>query len=91
MPLSVPKSAKGSFCLTEEQLKAMFKDNDSNGDGLLSKEEVKKTFQLLGSRLPDWRVKRALRRADADGDGNISMQELSELVKYAGKLGYTLA
>ncbi|EEF52421.1 conserved hypothetical protein [Ricinus communis] len=88
MPLSVPKSAKGSFSLTEGQLTAIFKENDANGDGQLSKEEVKRAFQQLGSRLPGFRVRRALRRADADGDGKISSDELGELIKYAGKLGY---
>ena len=91
MPLSVPKSAKGSFCLTEEQLKAIFQEHDANKDGHLSKEEIKKAFQQLGSRLPSWRVKRALSHADADGDGNISVEEMGELVKYAADLGYSLA
>ncbi|WCJ35406.1 hypothetical protein M5689_016663 [Euphorbia peplus] len=90
MPLTVPKSASGSISLTEGQLKALFKENDSNRDGKLSKEEIKRAFIKLGSRLPNWRVNRALRHADGDGDGDITEKELDELVKYAVKLEYCL-
>ncbi|KAF2309833.1 hypothetical protein GH714_005320 [Hevea brasiliensis] len=88
MPLSVPKSVSGTY--TEGQLKAIFKEHDANGDGRLSKEEMKKAFQQLGSRLPGWRVRRALHHADANGDGSISVDELDELVKYVGQFGYSI-
>ncbi|KAJ9186729.1 hypothetical protein P3X46_002272 [Hevea brasiliensis] len=90
MPLSVPKSVNRDMSFTEGQLKALFKEHDANGDGRLSKEEIKKAFQQLGSRFPGWRVRRSLHHADSNGDGSIGLDELDELVKYVGKFGYSI-
>ncbi|KAI9200453.1 hypothetical protein LWI28_008180 [Acer negundo] len=84
MPLYVPKSA--SVALTAEQLKAIFKEQDADGNGRLTREELRKVYEKLGSRYPDWRVRRSLSHADTDGDGSISLDELDELVKYVLKL-----
>ncbi|KAK8707986.1 hypothetical protein V6N13_059034 [Hibiscus sabdariffa] len=86
MPLFVPKSI--SLTLNEEQLKALFKEHDTNGDGRLSKDELLQAFRKLGSRNPSWRVRRSLSHADGNGDGSIGLEELDELVKYAVKQGY---
>ncbi|KAJ0024525.1 hypothetical protein Pint_08797 [Pistacia integerrima] len=59
-----------------------FQKNDVDGDGRLTKEELKKAFEQLGSRNPGWRVLRAFRHADNNKDGSISLEELDELVKY---------
>ncbi|KAK8497711.1 hypothetical protein V6N13_103469 [Hibiscus sabdariffa] len=86
MPLYMPKSI--NLAINEEHFKAIFKEQDTNGDGRLSKEELLKAFEKLGSRNPGWRVRRSLHHADIDGDGSISLNELEELVKYAVKQGY---
>nr|KJB63395.1 hypothetical protein B456_010G019100 [Gossypium raimondii] len=86
MPLYVPKSI--NLSLNEEQLKAVFRKHDVNGDGCLSKDELMKAFRELGSRNPSWRVRRSLHHADGNGDGTISLDELDELVKYVAKQGY---
>ncbi|KAE8713416.1 BRI1 kinase inhibitor 1 [Hibiscus syriacus] len=86
MPLYAPKSI--SLTLNEEQLKALFKEHDTDGDGRLSKEELLKAFRVLGSRNPSWRVRRSLSHADGDRDGSINLEELDELVKYVVKQGY---
>ncbi|XVE55917.1 hypothetical protein DITRI_Ditri03aG0195600 [Diplodiscus trichospermus] len=86
MPLYVPKSI--NITLNEGQLKAIFKEHDTNGDGRLSKEELWKAFQKLDSRNPGWRVRRSLHHADSNGDGYIGLDELEELVKYAVNQGY---
>ncbi|KAJ4834871.1 hypothetical protein Tsubulata_043166 [Turnera subulata] len=91
MPLiygQTEKSPAVNYSLNEAQLKAIFKEHDADGDGRLSKEELKAAFHRLGAHLPGWRVKRSLRHADVDGDGNISLGELDELVKYAKKFRY---
>ncbi|KAH7567398.1 hypothetical protein ACOSQ2_011038 [Xanthoceras sorbifolium] len=86
MPLYVPKSA--TVAVTAGQLKAIFKEQDADGNGRLTKEELRKAYEKLGSRNPDWRVRRSLSHADTDGDGSISLEELDEVVKYALKQGY---
>ncbi|KAJ0085482.1 hypothetical protein Patl1_08971 [Pistacia atlantica] len=88
MPYFVPKSA--SVPLTTGQLKEVFKKNDADGDGRLTKQELKKAFEQLGSRNPNWRVHRAFRHADNNKDGSISLEELDELVKNVVNLGYCI-
>ncbi|KAJ4837409.1 hypothetical protein Tsubulata_049955 [Turnera subulata] len=88
MPLYVQnQKSTVSFSLSEAQLKAIFKEHDANGDGRLCREELKAAFHRLGAHLPGWRVRRGLQHADVDGDGNISLDELDDLVKYARKFG----
>ncbi|KAL7262118.1 hypothetical protein ACSBR1_000493 [Camellia fascicularis] len=66
------------------------KGMDKNGDGKLSKKELKDAFHDLGLKFSGWRAGRALRHADANGDGYISDEELNELVKYAKRWGFSL-
>ncbi|KAK9946519.1 hypothetical protein M0R45_011982 [Rubus argutus] len=68
----------------------LFKSSDKNGDGKLSKEELKAAFRKLGSRWSSYRASRALRYVDSNHDGVISEEEFNELVKYALELGYKL-
>ncbi|KAL4649665.1 hypothetical protein ACB092_01G030900 [Castanea dentata] len=75
---------------TEKQLRDTFQKYDRDGDGHLSKAELANAFKSLGSHMPNWRARRALHHADADGDKNISLEELNEVVKYAAKHGYVL-
>ncbi|KAL5847423.1 hypothetical protein ACOSQ3_010947 [Xanthoceras sorbifolium] len=75
---------------TMEQLRQMFWSHDANRDGRLSRKELKDAFNDLGARIPGWRAHRALNRADDNGDGYVSEDEVDELVSYAVKLGYTV-
>ena len=75
---------------TTEQLRGMFWRYDTNRDGKLSRKELKEAFNCLGSSIPGFRAHRALNRADENGDGYISEEEVEELVSYAVKLGYTV-
>ncbi|KAG6585662.1 hypothetical protein SDJN03_18395, partial [Cucurbita argyrosperma subsp. sororia] len=76
--------------LTEEQLAGIFKSHDRDGDGKLTKEELKQAFNYLGSRFSSFRADEALRAADADGDGTINMAEMSKLIQYTKNRKYTL-
>ncbi|KAG7029343.1 Calcium-binding protein CML37, partial [Cucurbita argyrosperma subsp. argyrosperma] len=75
---------------SEEQLASVFKNHDGDGDGKLTKEELKQAFDYLGSRFSSFRVEEALRAADIDGDGFISMAEMDKLIQYAKSRKYTL-
>ncbi|KAK2992380.1 hypothetical protein RJ640_018299 [Escallonia rubra] len=72
------------------KLKGIFKQNNKNGDGLLSKEELKEAFKNLGALFPGWRASRGLHYADANGDGYISEEELNALVQYAARVALSL-
>ncbi|GFY86867.1 hypothetical protein Acr_05g0005060 [Actinidia rufa] len=83
---SVPKSV--NVPLAEDQLKAIFKKHDKNGDGRLCWKEMRGAFKELGAYIPELRAWLALRNADANGDGFINEEEMNGLVKYAVQLGY---
>nr|POF25837.1 putative calcium-binding protein cml10 [Quercus suber] len=74
--------------LPEDQLRKVFKKYDTNNDNLLSKEELKKAFEYLGSIIPGFRANRGLHHADANKDGYINEGEMDELVKYAVRVGF---
>ncbi|GAB4840758.1 hypothetical protein Ancab_021521 [Ancistrocladus abbreviatus] len=76
--------------VSEEQLKAIFKAHDINGNGHLNREELKAAFRKLGAFVPGWRAKRAIYYTDIDIDGVISEGEIDQLVVYAVECGYKL-
>ena len=88
MDASHSKLQKAS--LDQEQLKAIFRQHDVNGDGHLNKEELKEAFRRLGAFVPSWRADRAIYYTDIDIDGSISEEEIDQLVTYAIEYGYTL-
>ncbi|KAK9946522.1 hypothetical protein M0R45_011985 [Rubus argutus] len=72
-----------------DSIRTTFESADKNGDGKLSKTEVKEAFAKLGAFCPDYRAWKARRHADANHDGFISLdEELKELVNYTQKQGY---
>jgi len=56
-----------------EQLKKSFKAIDTNGDGTITADELKKAMQ--GANLSE-SVEHIIKMADVDGDGKLSYQEL---------------
>ncbi|XVF60076.1 hypothetical protein PTKIN_Ptkin08bG0014300 [Pterospermum kingtungense] len=62
-----PKYAPVAF--SKKQLKDLFRGFDCDKDGHLSKDELKKAFNSLGSRVPAFRTLAALQHADENGDG----------------------
>ncbi|XP_059635383.1 probable calcium-binding protein CML10 [Cornus florida] len=88
MPMWISRGT--SVPLSEEQLKGLLKKYDTNGDGKLSRKELKAAFKSLGLHFSSWRARRAFRHADANGDGFINEEEMNELVKFASKWGFTI-
>ena len=74
--------------LPEDQLRKVFKKYDTNNDNLLSKEELKKAFEYLGSIIPGFRANRGLHHADANKDGYVNKGEMDELIKYAVRVRF---
>ncbi|KAL4649669.1 hypothetical protein ACB092_01G031300 [Castanea dentata] len=79
-----------SLPLPEDQLRNIFKKYDANNDNKLSKEELKKAFEYLGSIIPGFRADRGLHHADSNKDGYVNEGEMDELVKYAVRVGFTV-
>ncbi|KAG4931638.1 hypothetical protein AAZX31_17G230100 [Glycine max] len=72
-----------NIIVTENQIREILRKADSNGDGRLSKEELKKAFIEFGSKMPGWRACRLLRKADTNHDGVLTMEELDTIVDFA--------
>ncbi|KAB2614366.1 calcium-binding protein CML10 [Pyrus ussuriensis x Pyrus communis] len=88
--MSFIRSQPAGVPWTREQVLNLFNSFDKDGDGMLSKEEVKAAFRKLGSHWGGFRARRALRHADANRDGLISAEEINDLANYALKCRYTL-
>ncbi|OMO74793.1 Calcium-binding EF-hand [Corchorus olitorius] len=69
--------------LTKAQVRAILEGADKNRDRRLDKHELRKAFGSLGSHLPSWRAGKVLRRADVNGDGYISEDEIDDLIQFA--------
>ena len=64
--------------LTEEQLgelKKAFTVMDTNGDGVVTKEELKTLLSGLGEDVTDEVVDEMINIADANGDGKVNFDE----------------
>ncbi|XVF39954.1 hypothetical protein PTKIN_Ptkin01aG0074300 [Pterospermum kingtungense] len=91
MPHCFTKDPKGAVAPYDANLiRDIFLACDLDDDKVLTKEEIKLAFNRLGSRNPAFRTWRAVQEADFNKDGSISMEELEELVAYAGKCGYVI-
>ncbi|KAF5792333.1 putative EF-hand domain-containing protein [Helianthus annuus] len=76
--------------LTEKQIEGLIRRFDADKDGKISRKELRVGLKGLGLRFAGFRAGRAVRYADADGDGYISDEEINELAKYVSKWGISL-
>ena len=78
--------------MTVDEFKEWIKQFDTNGDGSISKDELRKAIRSLGKRFSGWRSARGIRKADRNHDGVISDDEITYLVAFAQKtLGMKIA
>ncbi|KAI3915954.1 hypothetical protein MKW98_004395 [Papaver atlanticum] len=71
--------------MTLEEFKEWLKKFDSDCDGRISKQELKEVLRRTGGRFTTWKSGRGVRSADANHDGFINENEMSNLVKFASK------
>lgn len=57
------------------QIEAIFASVDADGDGLVSKKELKSALRRMGREASEGRVDAIMRQADHDGDGLIDKEE----------------
>lgn len=60
---------------SEDGLMKAFKKFDANGDGTISKEEVKSILEQFGQSMTEDQLDAVVRGADSDGDGTIKFDE----------------
>ena len=64
----------------EEEIKAFFMEIDDSGDGLLSKEEIKKGCHVLEMQLTDKEIEIIFREYDRDKSGTLDFNEFLEAI-----------
>ena len=57
------------------ELKAAFEQMDSNGDGFVTKDELKAMLSSLGDAVEDSVVNEMMSVADLNGDGKVDFNE----------------
>lgn len=61
--------------MTEEEVRAQFKNLDKDGNGMISAQEIREVLTALGDRLTDEDVDEMIRDVDTDGDGQVNFEE----------------
>ena len=54
---------------------------DKNGDGKISKEELKVVMTNLGEKLTDAEIEEMIHEADDDGDGSVDYEEFVKMMQ----------
>ncbi|KAF3961751.1 hypothetical protein CMV_013670 [Castanea mollissima] len=75
------KRSSSSSLGTTDEVKKIFNKFDKNGDGKISRDELKDILHALGSRTTADEVSRIMSEIDKDGDGFISLDEFAEFHK----------
>eukprot|EP00929_Paragymnodinium_shiwhaense_P052949 TRINITY_DN2650_c0_g1_i1.p1 TRINITY_DN2650_c0_g1~~TRINITY_DN2650_c0_g1_i1.p1 ORF type:complete len:361 (-),score=97.96 TRINITY_DN2650_c0_g1_i1:217-1299(-) len=76
--VKMQKSLELSSKSSKDEIKAVFKEADLNGDGVLDKEELKRLFLVLGMKVGSVNI--FVESVDSDGDGTISYEEFLDWV-----------
>ncbi|KAL5705763.1 hypothetical protein ACHQM5_024020 [Ranunculus cassubicifolius] len=71
--------------MTLEEFKLWLKQFDNDGDGRISKEELREAIRSLGGWFSTWKSGRGIRSADVNGDGFVDDCEMKNLISFAEK------
>ncbi|WOH10608.1 hypothetical protein DCAR_0730077 [Daucus carota subsp. sativus] len=81
LALVAPELARSPY--SEKQMRVIFKMFDRDGDGFVTAEELADSMERLGHKLSKEELTGMIEEADADGDGQISFQEFSQVLSFA--------
>ncbi|XP_078694906.1 uncharacterized protein LOC144923896 [Branchiostoma floridae x Branchiostoma belcheri] len=56
----------------------LFKTFDKDGNGFITKEEIKQGMAAMGQKLTDAEVDEMMKNCDTDGDGKINYEEFAK-------------
>jgi Ca2+-binding EF-hand superfamily protein len=60
---------------------ATFELVDSDGDGLVSSDELHRLMQVLGREITEAQTAEILAKLDTDGDGKVSLEEFASFLE----------
>lgn len=65
---------------SQEELREAFKVFDKDGNGYISAAELRHVMTSLGEKLTDEEVDAMMKEADADGDGQVDIEEFTKMM-----------
>ncbi|KAF9603877.1 hypothetical protein IFM89_038135 [Coptis chinensis] len=71
--------------MTVEEFKTWLKQYDADGDGRISRDELRTAIRSLGMCFTAWKSRRGVRIADVNHNGFIDDSEIEHLVEFAKK------
>ncbi|PIA46328.1 hypothetical protein AQUCO_01500091v1 [Aquilegia coerulea] len=78
-------SSHGKRQMTIEEFKQWLKQFDYDGDGRISKEELREALRSVGGWFTTWKSGRGIKSADTNGNGYIDDTEINNLISFAEK------
>ena len=71
---------KMSECDAEDELKQAFDMFDTDGNGFVTKNELKIVMEKLGEKLSSIEIDEMITEADTDNDGQVNWEEFREMM-----------
>lgn len=71
--------------MTVDEFKDWMKQFDANGDGRISRDELRSAIHRLGGWFTTWKSGKGMQQADINGNGFIDEGEINNLITFMQK------